>query len=222
MTEEKTIVVRRVPVGPGTVLSNTFRIESRIGTGRMAEVFRGHNIQTGDPVAIKVVLPAYSARAEILAQFRKEARLIQHLAHDAIARYYLFAVDEGTGRAFLAMDYVEGPSLGRRLESGPLSLAEWDVLRRRIADGLQKAHEAGIVHRDISPDNIVLPEGEVARAKVIDFDIALSFAGEDRRLVKRIARMLDKSAVRVFYDEYENGWQAHGGGSSTWTAGARG
>ena len=146
MSEEKTIVVRRVPVGPGTELSNTFRIESRIGTGRMAEVFRGHNIQTGDPVAIKVVLPLYSARQEILAQFRQESRLIQQLAHDAIARYYLFAVDEATGRAFLAMDFVEGPSLARRLEAGPLSLEDWDHLRRRI-----RAFRVSVSPRDTAP-----------------------------------------------------------------------
>jgi eukaryotic-like serine/threonine-protein kinase len=161
-------------VQPGTELNQTYRIDSLIGLGGMGEVFRGHNIQTGDAVAIKIVLPEFARDELILDLFRKEARVLHHLAHDAIVRYYVFSIDAAIGRPYLAMEFVDGPSLAERIKSGPLSLEECTVLRRRVADGLQKAHEAGIIHRDISPDNVILPDGRVDRAKIIDFGIAKS------------------------------------------------
>ena len=158
----------------GTELNQTYRIDSLIGIGGMGEVFRGHNIQTGDPVAIKIVLPEFARDEMILDLFRKEARILNHLAHDAIVRYFVFSIDPTLGRPYLAMEFVDGPSLAERIKSGPLSLADVVFLQRRLADGLQKAHEAGIIHRDMSPDNIILPGGRMDRAKIIDFGIAKS------------------------------------------------
>src|SRR5207248_2882385 len=98
-----------------------------------------------------------------------------HLAHDAIVRYYVFTIAAELGRPYLAMEYVDGPSLAEYLKTNRL-LGSEDVmtLQRRLADGLEKAHEAGVIHRDISPDNVILPEGRVERAKIIDFGIARS------------------------------------------------
>ncbi len=161
-------------VKPGTELNQTYCIDSLIGMGGMGEVFRGHNIQTGDAVAIKIVLPEFARDDLILDLFRKEARVLHHLAHDAIVRYYVFSIDANIGRPYLAMEFVDGPSIADCIKSGPLSLEDCTVLRRRVADGLQKAHEAGIIHRDISPDNVILLDGRVDRAKIIDFGIAKS------------------------------------------------
>lgn len=160
--------------GPGTELNQTYMIDSLIGVGGMGEVFRGHNIQTGDPVAIKIVLPEYSRDEMILGLFRKEARILFHLAHDAIVRYHVFSIDPVLGRPYLAMEYADGPSLAERIKKAPLAIEDVIFLQHRLADGLQKAHEAGIIHRDISPDNVILPGGRVDRAKIIDFGIARS------------------------------------------------
>jgi serine/threonine-protein kinase len=149
-------------------------IDSLIGVGGMGEVFRGHNIQTGDPVAIKIVLPEYAKDEMILGLFRKEARILFHLAHDAIVRYHVFSIDPVLGRPYLAMEYVDGPSLAERIKKAPLAIDDIVFLQHRLADGLQKAHDAGIIHRDISPDNVILPGGRVDRAKIIDFGIARS------------------------------------------------
>lgn len=70
------------------------------------------------------------------------------------------------------MEYVDGPPLSERLRQGALSEDEVDLLRRRLADGLNRANSAGVIHRDISPDNVILPGGSVANAKIIDFGIA--------------------------------------------------
>jgi serine/threonine-protein kinase len=163
-------------ISPGTQLNGIYEIDSLIGVGGMGEVFKGHNVQTGDPVAIKMVLPEYAQDPLIIELFRKEARVLCYLAHDAIVRYYVFTIAAEVGRPYLAMEYVDGPSLAERIKSGPLATDDVLTLKDRLADGLHKAHEAGITHRDISPDNVILPNGRVARAKIVDFGIAKSAA----------------------------------------------
>ncbi len=175
MTDDRTqIIGRGSTVEIGTELNQTYRIDSLIGVGGMGEVFKGHNIQTGDPVAIKVVLPEFARDEMIFELFRKEARVLNHLSHDAIVRYYVFSLDRALGRPYLAMEFVDGPSLAERLKSKPLSVPDFFSLLRLLADGLHKAHEAGVIHRDISPDNVILPGGLVENAKIIDFGIARS------------------------------------------------
>ena len=160
----------------GTQLSGIYEIDSLIAAGGMAEVYLGHNIQTGDPVAIKIVLPEFAVDEMILDLLRKEARILFHLFHDAIVRYYVFTVDPVLHCAYLAMEYVSGVSLLQRIQTGPLTLEEVVLLKTRLADGLQKAHDAGVIHRDVSPDNILMPDNKVERAKIIDFSIARTTA----------------------------------------------
>ena len=156
----------------GTQLSGIYELDERIASGGMGEVFRGHNIQTGDHVAIKIVLPEFARDQTILSLFRKEASILNHLSHDAVVRYHVFTVDPGIGRPYLAMEFVNGQSLFDVLLRGPLSPADVRKLCHRLASGLSAVHEAGAVHRDLSPDNVILPGGRVDRAKIIDFGIA--------------------------------------------------
>ncbi|WP_245424214.1 serine/threonine protein kinase [Methylovirgula sp. 4M-Z18] len=175
MTDDRTrIAVRGSAVSIGTELNQTYRIDSLLGAGGMGEVFKGHNIQTGDPVAIKIVLPEFAQNETILALFRKEARILNHLNHEAIVRYYVFSIDPALSRPYLAMEYVDGPSLAAHVKTAPLAPSEFMPLLRRLADGLHRAHQAGIIHRDMSPDNVILPGGLVQNAKIIDFGIARS------------------------------------------------
>jgi eukaryotic-like serine/threonine-protein kinase len=163
-------------VPQGTQLNNMFEIDQLITAGGMGEVYRGHNIQTHDPVAIKIVLPEFAQDDLILELFRKEARILNHLHHEAIVRYYVFSIDAALGLPFLVMEFVDGPSLAERIKAGPFDTASIATLQRHLADGLEKAHQAGVIHRDIAPDNVILPEGRVDRAKIIDFGIARSAA----------------------------------------------
>jgi len=169
---------------PGTRLNGIYEIDQFIASGGMGEIYAGHTVEIGDKVAIKVVLPEFAADELILKLFRKEAHILHLLHHDAIVRYHIFAVDEGIGRSYLAMEYVDGPSLAQRLRSGPLSMEEAITLKNRLSDGLQQAHQAGIVHRDLSPDNVILPANSVSRAKIIDFGIAkAATTGAERTLI---------------------------------------
>jgi serine/threonine protein kinase len=157
---------------PGARLNNVYEIERLVAQGGMGEVYRAFNIQTGDPVAIKMIRPEFSDDSEILDLFRREASILHSFTHDAIVRYFVFSVDPQLGRAYLAMEFVEGPSLKKRLGSGPLPLAEVRILQKRVASALEAAHLHGVVHRDISPDNLIMPDGDIRSAKVIDFGIA--------------------------------------------------
>jgi Protein kinase domain len=140
----------------------------------MGEVYRGFNIQTRDPVAIKMIRPEFSNDPEIFELFRREASILHSLAHEAIVRYFVFSIDPELRRAYLATEFVDGASLTNRLSFGPLPLADVRTLQKRVALALDAAHHHGVIHRDISPDNIILPDDDVRNAKVIDFGIARS------------------------------------------------
>ncbi|MER9654774.1 protein kinase [Mesorhizobium sp. M0152] len=158
----------------GTQLSGIYELDERIAFGGMGEVYRGHNIQTGDHVAIKIVLPEFARDQTILSLFRKEASILNHLSHDAVVRYHVFTIDPGIGRPYLAMEFVDGESLFDIMRRGGMPTEEVRKLCHRLASGLSAVHQAGAIHRDLSPDNIILPGGRVDRAKIIDFGIARS------------------------------------------------
>ncbi|CCV06212.1 Serine/threonine kinase [Mesorhizobium metallidurans STM 2683] len=158
----------------GTQLSGIYELDERIAFGGMGEVYRGHNIQTGDHVAIKIVLPEFARDQTILSLFRKEASILNHLSHDAVVRYHVFTIDPGIARPYLAMEFVDGESLFDVMRRGAMQTEDVRKLCHRLASGLSAVHQAGAIHRDLSPDNIILPGGRVDRAKIIDFGIARS------------------------------------------------
>jgi predicted Ser/Thr protein kinase len=161
-------------VKPGIRFNGIYEIVAFVTQGGMGEVYRGFNIQTGDSVAIKMIRPELTNSPDVLELFKREAKTLHKLAHEAIVRYFVFTVDPDTGRAYLAMEFVDGPSLTKRIESGPLPLTDVKILQTRIGSALEAAHRLGVIHRDVSPDNIILPDGDVRNAKVIDFGIARS------------------------------------------------
>lgn len=175
---DRTVFMPRTGLAPGVRLNGIYEIERLIATGGMGEVYQGRAIQTGDAVAIKIVRSDMAQDANVIALFRNEASALHNLYNEAIVRYYVFTVDPATQATYLAMEFVDGQSLSDRLKQGPLPFEEVDLLRRRIASGLQAAHMLGITHRDVSPDNIILPGGQVTRAKIIDFGIAKSKLAE--------------------------------------------
>ncbi|MBZ9721037.1 protein kinase [Mesorhizobium sp. AD1-1] len=175
--DDKTRILPQVAnTAVGTQLSGIYELDERIAFGGMGEVYRGHNIQTGDHVAIKIVLPEFARDQTILSLFRKEASILNHLSHDAVVRYHVFTIDPGIGRPYLAMEFVDGESLYDIMRRGPMPTGEVRKLCHRLASGLSAVHQAGAIHRDLSPDNVILPGGRVDGAKIIDFGIARSAA----------------------------------------------
>ncbi|WP_415234310.1 serine/threonine protein kinase [Pseudorhodobacter sp.] len=171
-------------VTSGMIIAGTYEIEQLINRGGMGEVYRGRNIHTGDPVAMKIVLPALAHDPMIEALFQKEAKVLGRLAHDAIVRYHTYMNPPEIGRPSLIMEFVEGTALGDRIKEGQMPEADVRILLARLASGLDRAHGAGVVHRDLSPDNVILEGGRVEHAKLIDFGIAKSSMKGDRTLLQ--------------------------------------
>jgi serine/threonine protein kinase len=159
------------PLAPGVVLSSTFEIEQLVARGGMGEVYRARHRITGDPIAIKTIRPELAGDAKIAELFKREAQALRGIRHPAIVSYE-GVFDDGTGQLYIAMEFVDGPSLSRLMQNGPLSPADVRRLRDRVADGLAAAHAMGVIHRDLSPDNVILPGGRIDAAKLIDFGIA--------------------------------------------------
>ena len=160
------------PVTVGTRLNGVFEIEQKIAAGGMGEVFRGRNIATSELVAIKIILPEFSRDEMIRELFFKEARVLGSLNHPSIVRYHMFAVEPVLGRPYLVMEYIDGWSLDSFIRNSRPSIREVKTFVAKVADALSAAHHAGVIHRDLSPDNILLASRDLAQPKIIDFGIA--------------------------------------------------
>jgi len=177
---ERTVVIshgRLMGLEPGEVLGHTYQIEQLIARGGMGEVYRATHIELKTEHAIKLILPNLANDPKMVQLLIEEARKLSRLRNDAIVSYEGLFRDE-RGMHYLVMEFVEGESLASILTGRRLEPPEVLRLRDRLASGLAAAHEKGIIHRDISPDNILLPQGDVDRAKMIDFGIAKSLDTE--------------------------------------------
>ncbi len=160
-----------VTLVPGSVLAHTYEIRRLINSGGMGRVYEASNKVTGDTVAVKVIRPELLGDERLKAMFVREAAVLRRIRDEAIVGYEGMFQDE-QGRGFLVMNYIDGPSLGERTSRQKLTEGEALALLQRLAAGLEAAHAAGICHRDLSPDNVLLPDGDLARATLIDFGIA--------------------------------------------------
>src|SRR4051794_9835829 len=150
-------------LGVGTTLINgTYEIEEFLARGGMGEVYRARHIDHSTQHAIKVILPELASDEMILQLFIREARELERVNSDAIVRYQGFLRDE-IGCRYLIMEFVEGEALKTILRDRRFEVREALSLLERIGCGLAAAHELGIIHRDISPENIIVPGGDVAR-----------------------------------------------------------
>ena len=145
-----------------------YRLESRLGEGAMAEVFRGRDPQSGREVAVKVLFEAVSADPEFRGRFERESAMTRAVRHPGLVE--VFDSGEEGGRLYLVMELVRGSSLRHRIEEGPLPATEAVRIVADALDALAAAHEAGDVHRDLKPDNILLTDD--GRVKVADFGLA--------------------------------------------------
>ncbi|WP_114861802.1 serine/threonine-protein kinase [Azospirillum brasilense] len=159
------------PIQPGMLLSHTFIVEQVVARGGMGEVYRARHVELNTLHAVKVILPELAQDPKLVDLFRREASVLRQVRHDAVVAYDGINRDE-FGRLYLVMEFVDGPSLTALMRDGPLSASDAAVLLDRIAAGLAVAHDKGVVHRDISPDNIILPGGRIELAKIIDFGIS--------------------------------------------------
>jgi serine/threonine-protein kinase len=159
------------PPQPGDLIAGRYELEELVGSGGMSDVFRARDNQLDRRVAIKVLHQRYAGDPEYLQRFRTEARAVARLSHPNIVT----VIDRGddAGRQYIVFEHVDGENLKELVvRSGRLPVRRAVELALPVADGLAFAHQEGLVHRDVKPQNVLLSrEGEV---KVTDFGIARS------------------------------------------------
>ncbi len=164
----------------GAFFMERYRIEALIGAGAMGKVFRAMDLWNEHPVALKVLHPDKATKEQVLARFRREAEILKELGHPGIVR----VLDSGRaaeGIEYLIMELLPGRTLRDRvMQQGPASPQELLPILVSVSDALGAAHQKGVVHRDLKPDNILLLED--GSAKVVDF--GLSLLDTDTRMTK--------------------------------------
>ena len=157
----------------GALLDGRYRVEARIATGGMSTVYRGLDIRLHRPVALKVMDARYAGDQQFLTRFHREARAIASLKHPGLVAIY----DQGNDprHPFLVMELIEGGTLRDLLrERGPMPPHAVVAVLRPVLGGLGVAHQAGLVHRDVKPENVLIShDGEV---KLVDFGLVRAIA----------------------------------------------
>lgn len=155
---------------PGDLLNNTYRIETLLGRGGTSDVYKARSEISGNLVALKVLKQELAGNEDFTVLMAREEN-VRSIRHDAVVRY---SENHRTpdGQIYLLMDFIDGPGMDKKLKQGPMSAEDLLIVGRRVAEGLQAAHTKNIVHRDLSPDNIILRDGDPAQAVIIDFGIA--------------------------------------------------
>jgi len=148
-----------------------YEIESPLGAGGMGEVYRARDTRLDRTVAIKVLNAQLVGSAELRARFEREAKVISQLQHPHIC--VLHDVGSEGNIDYLVMEFLQGESLAERLRKGPLAPEQILTIAIEIADALEKAHRAGVVHRDLKPGNVMLTK---SGAKLLDFGLAKPFS----------------------------------------------
>jgi eukaryotic-like serine/threonine-protein kinase len=153
-------------LSPGVRLG-PYEILDALGAGGMGEVYRARDTRLGRDVAVKIMPAEFSADPIRKQRFEREAKIISSLNHPHICT--LHDVGSQDGISYLVMECVEGETLAKRLEKGPLPLEQVLKYGMQIADALDKAHRSGVVHRDLKPGNTMLTS---RGAKLLDFGLA--------------------------------------------------
>lgn len=166
---------------PGQILNNTYEIIKVLGRGGTGEVYLARNQVVERDVAIKALNARFSAKSDYIELMKREEQM-RDIVHDAVVRYSECSRSD-TGQVFLVMDYIEGPSLNQVMLERRLDDRALMIVAHRVLEGLMATHAQGIVHRDLSPDNIILRNGRPEKSTIIDFGIAKDTSAGARTIV---------------------------------------
>jgi serine/threonine-protein kinase len=181
-------------IAEGDLLKDRYRLERLLGRGGMASVWLASDEVLERPVAVKILSDTIASDPEFLARFRREAQIAAGLSHPNLIGVYDYA--EGAERPYLVMEYVPGETLAERMSRN--AVVDCERLARELLGALSHIHAAGIVHRDVKPQNVLIaPDGD---AKLIDFGIALP---KDATALTRTGHLL--GTARYIAPEVMNG-----------------
>jgi len=157
----------------GSTVAGRYNIIEELGRGGMGVVYKAEDTKLKRTVALKFLPPELTHISEVKDRFMREAQAAAALDHPNICTVYEF--DEAEEKTFISMAYVEGQSLRKKVESGPVELEEALNIATQVAEGLEEAHKKGIVHRDIKSANVMVTEKD--QAKIMDFGLARTTEG---------------------------------------------
>jgi serine/threonine protein kinase/ketosteroid isomerase-like protein len=170
--QDQTALVTSRP-GP-RLIAEKYRLDRILGRGGMGAVYAGTHLDLERPIAVKLLLPDFTADTDALERFRREARAAAHIDHSNVADTYDYGLLPDGG-AYIVMQLVVGQTLREYMDAaGSLSYLEALNIARQIAEGIEAAHRRGIVHRDLKPSNIILARDhqDQLQVKVVDFGVA--------------------------------------------------
>ena len=172
-SEESTEVIK--PFSPGSFFAGRFQIMREVARGGMGAVYAARDLKTDATVALKIASGIKSK--ERAARFKREAEILMRLRHPGIVKIYDFGESEDS--LWLSMEFLHGETLRQRIESrGKMDAGEFAVLLQAAALALSTAHAAGVVHRDLKPDNIFIVGVGVSPIKILDFGLSTIKGGE--------------------------------------------
>jgi TolB-like protein/Tfp pilus assembly protein PilF/predicted Ser/Thr protein kinase len=169
----KTLITPGIRLQKGNIIAGKYRILEELGRGGMGVVYKAEDTKLKRTVALKFLPPELTHIPDIKERFMREAQAAAALDHPNICTVHEF--DEAEEKTFISMAYIEGQSLKKKIESGPLEFEEALRIATQVAEGLQEAHKKGVVHRDIKSANIMMDERNLA--KIMDFGLARKAGG---------------------------------------------
>ena len=157
----------------GTTISH-FKVLEKIGEGGMGVVYRATDTKLNRDVALKILPQQFASDSQRMGRFQREAEVLASLDHPNIGQIY--GIEDAGKTKALVLQLIEGPTLAERIAQGPIPVEDALKIALQIAEGVEAAHEKGVIHRDLKPANIkITPEGQV---KILDFGLAKAFEGE--------------------------------------------
>lgn len=171
------------PLEPGAKVAHRYEIEALLGEGGMGAVYRARDLELDEVIALKTLRAEISSDPSAIERFRREVKLARKVTHPNVARTFDLGACEGF--KFITMELIEGVSLASRVEAGPMSLSEALRVCGDIARGLVAAHSAGVIHRDLKPDNVLLAGASAdgpltGQERVVITDFGIARAAEER------------------------------------------
>ncbi len=150
-----------------------YKVLEELGAGGMGVVYRAHDTKLNRDVALKILPEQFASDSQRMGRFQREAEVLASLDHPNIGQIY--GIEEAGQTKALVLQLIEGPTLAERIAQGPIPVEDALKIALQIAEGLEAAHEKGVIHRDLKPANIkITPEGQV---KILDFGLAKALEG---------------------------------------------
>ena len=188
------LATRMTPSDPSQLAGTPYRLGRKLGEGASGAVHEAEHVELGRKLAVKILGPEHAASHGALERFRHEARAVANLSHPNIVQLYDFGKSLD-GRAFLAMELCAGQTLDARMRDGDVSWREAVRIAIEAAKALEAAHAAGLVHRDLKPQNLMLTgEGE-PQVKLLDFGLVTALTDCDNRPATERERVMRGFAV---------------------------